>query len=260
MITLALDLVRSRKIMIAGICAGLLLLSIGYLALYPSLEDQLRSMAEDLPDAYKAVLGDADLASPEGYIRSQVYSLIAPLLIAGACISAGASLARAERDQTLAVFAVTPLSRRQLAGAWWLFVGLIASIGALATTVGVVIGSPLAGAEVSVGRIIAATIPLLLFGLVSGGVALLTSTITGAPGAATGMGWLSIVLAFIANSLAELIDSLSWLTNLNPWSWHGAGSAITGDANATGLNLLVIAAVVLGAGAIARFDRRNLHF
>ncbi len=259
MLTLSLDLLRSRKILVLAICAGLLFTSIGYLALYPSFDDQLQGLADDLPDAYKAFIGDADIASPEGYIRSQVYSLIAPLLIAGAAIAAGSSLARAERDQTLVVFAVQPLSRRQLAGSWWAFVATVAAVGGLASFIGVLIGGPLAGADVGVDRIVLATLPMLVFGMLVGSVALLVSTLTGAPGMATGIGWMFILVSFLANSLAELIDGLSWLSNINPWSWHGAGEALTGDFSAVNFVLLVVTTIIVGVGAISAFERRNLH-
>lgn len=259
MTALTLDLLRSRRTMMAAICAGLLFTSIGYLALYPSLEDQLSDMAADLPDAYKAFVGDADVASPEGYIRSQVYSLIAPLLIAGACIAAGSSLARAERDQTLVVFAVQPISRRKLAGAWWGFVAIVAIICGLASFIGVTIGGPLAGADVGVGRIVLATLPMLTFGLLMGSFSLLVSTLTGAPGMATGLGWMAILVSFLANSLSELIDSLSWLSAISPWSWHGAGEAITGDLGVGNFVLLVAATGLIAGSAIEAFARRNLH-
>lgn len=259
MITLTLDLLRSRKTLVLGICAGLLFTSIGYLALYPSFDDQLQGLADDLPDAYKAFIGDADIASPEGYIRSQVYSLIAPLLIAGAAIAAGSSLARAERDQTLVVLAVQPLSRRQLVGSWWAFVVTVASVGALASFIGVLIGGPLAGADVGIDRIVLATLPMLVFGMLVGSVALLVSTLTGAPGMATGIGWMFILISFLANSLAELIDGLSWLSNINPWSWHGAGEALTGDFSTVNFVLLIVTTIIVGLGAISAFERRNLH-
>lgn len=259
MVALTLDLLRSRRILVAAIAAGLLFVSVGYLALYPSFEDQIQTLADDLPDAYKAFIGDADIGSPEGYIRSQVYSLIAPLLIAGAAISAGSSLARAERDQTLAVLAVTPLSRRRLALSWWLLVVLVAAIASCAACIGVLIGGPLAGASVGVDRVLLATLPMFMFAVVVGGVALLVSTLTGAPGAATGAGWIMILMSFLANSLAELIDGLHWLSRANPWSWHGAGEAITGPFDTVSFVLLTVLALVIGSIAVGRFERRNLH-
>lgn len=259
MFALAVDLLRSRKTMVLAICAGLLFTSIGYLALYPSFEDQIQSLADDLPDAYKAFIGDADIGSPEGYIRSQVYSLVAPLLIAGAAIAAGSSLARAERDQTLVVFVVTPLSRRALAGAWLLFLVTGVVIAAVASIVGVVVGGPLAGAEVGLDRVLLATLPMLMFGLLVGCVALLVSTLTGAPSTATGLGWMTVLISFLANSLGELIDSLHWLSLINPWTWHGAGEAITGDFNLGNFVLLALSSAVIASAAIISFTRRNLH-
>ena len=259
MIALAVDLLRSRRTLLLGICAGLLAVAIGYLALYPSFEEQLQTFADDLPDAYKALLGDIDLATPEGYIRSQVYSLIAPLLIAGAAIAVGSGLARAERDQTLAVLAVTPLPRRSLAGAWWLSIVMVAGAAAVTAIVGVAIGAPLAGADVSLGRIVAATLPLFFFGVLVGSVALLVGTLTGAPGSATGAGWLFIVASFVLNSVAELIDSASWLSSISPWSWHGAGAPITEPFDGGSFVALVGSALVVGAAALWQFERRNLH-
>ena len=259
MIALALDLLRARRTLVLGICAGILLVAVGYLALYPSFEEQLQTFADDLPDAYRALLGDIDLATPEGYIRSQVYSLIAPLLIAGASIAVGSGLARAERDQTLAVLAVTPLPRRSLAGAWWLSLVLVAGAAALTAIVGVMIGAPLAGADVSIGRIVAATLPLFAFGLLVGSVALLVSVLTGAPGSATGAGWLFIVASFVLNSVGELIDSASWLRSVSPWSWHGAGAPITDAFDGAAFLALVVGAALVGGLALWRFEHRNLH-
>lgn len=257
--SLTFDLLRSRRMLLLGVCAGLLLVSIGYLALYPGFEDQLAVFADDLPDAYKALLGDVDIATAEGYIRSQVYSLVAPLLITGTAISAGSSLARAERDQTLAVLVLTPLSRRQLSGAWWLLVWSVSLLGASTTVVGVAIGSPLAGADVGIDRVLLATVPMFLFAVLIGGITLLIAATTGAPGIATGAGWIVVLTSFLMNSLAELIDKLSWLAYISPWSWHGAGEAITSDLDTRSLWLLFASSMLVGTAAIARFERRNLH-
>jgi len=259
MFPLTLDLLRSRRAMLLGICAALLLTSIGYLALYPSFDEQLQGLAEDLPDAYKAFIGDVDIATPEGYIRSQVYSLLAPLLIAGATIAAGSGLARAERDKSLAVLTMTPVSRSKIAASWLLFIVIVAGVGGLMAFIGVLIGGPIAGAEVGVARVLLATAPLIVFGALIGSATLLTSALSGAPSMATGVGWMTILLSFLANSLANLIDNLGWLSNISPWSWHGAGEAITTDFGLTGFLLLIIATAGAGVGAVIAFSRRNLH-
>lgn len=259
MIALVADLVRSRRGLVLGVCAGLLLVSIGYLAMYPSFEDQLKAFADDIPDAYRALLGDVDIASAEGYIRSQVYSLIAPLVMASAAISAGSGLARAERDQTLAVLAVTPLSRRQLVGSWGALVWMVSLIAAVVIVVGVMIGIPLAGADVGADRVMLATLPQFLFAGLIGSISLLVATITGAPGTARGAGWIAVLVSFVMNSMSELVDSLGWMAEVSPWSWHGAGQAITAGADNRSIALLVVSSVIVCASALVRFERRNLH-
>jgi|GEM_PF-3079319 hypothetical protein len=83
--------------------------------------------------------------------------------------------------------------------------------------------------------------------------------LTGSPGMATSAGWLTIFVSFLANSLAELIDGRRWLARVSPWSWHGAGEALTDDFNAANFGLLVLAVIVVGGAAIAAFERRDLH-
>ncbi len=259
MIALTADLVRSRRVLLGGVGLALVAIAVGYLALYPSLEEQLANMAADLPDVYRALLGDVDLASPTGYIRSQVYSLLGPLLVAGGCIAAGSSLARAERDRTLAVMVVTPLGRRRVAAAWAGFVVVAALLAGVAIVVGVTLGAPLAGTPVSLMSTLGATIPVVVFGVAAGAAALLGSVATGSPGVATALGWSVVVWGFVSNSISELIVSASWLASVSPWAWHGSGRGIGGPVDATGLVLLTTMSIVLVTASVHWFQRRDLH-
>ncbi|MEM8903537.1 MAG: hypothetical protein AAGF02_07545, partial [Actinomycetota bacterium] len=114
MIVLALDELRARRVSLAATILGLLSLALMYLALFPGLEDQLSSFSEDLPDSIAAFIGDADFSTANGYLRSQVFSLVSPLLLCGVTIAAGAGLARTERDQTLVTTFVLPVRRREI--------------------------------------------------------------------------------------------------------------------------------------------------
>jgi len=66
-------------------------------------------------------------------------------------------------------------------------------------------------------------------------------------------------VTFVLNSLSELIDGLSWLGSISPWSWHGAGQAITGDFDWQSFLLLMGASAIVGLAATHRFVGRNLH-
>lgn len=255
---LLLDGLRARRRVLVGALLGLVALAVGYLSLFPQLEEQLQAFAGDLPEFYTALIGDADFSRPEGYVRSQVYALVAPFLASGLAIAAGAGLARSERDVTLTTTYAAPVSRRALALAQLGVAWSVALVSGVAVVVGVQLGAPLAGADVGLSGIIAATVPLVGLAGLSGTVAWAVGAATGAPGAATGAGWGLLGLAFVSNSIGELVTDLGWLSNVSPWSWYGAGAPITDGFDPVSLLLFALAALVAVVGVVA-FQRRDLQ-
>ena len=259
MIVLALDHLRARRIVVVGAAAALVALALMYLALFPSLEDQLSSFAADLPDSVTAFIGDADFATANGYLRSQVYSLVSPLLLCGVAIAAGAGLARSERDQTLTATFVTPVRRRDIAGSWVVVVTAIAAIGSAAVILGASLGGPIAGTDVGLTRVVLATSSLFALVVLAGATAVAVSSVSGSPGAALGAAWGLVGVSFLATSVSNLVDALSWLEAVSPWSWYGTGEALERDFDTLGLVLLLVAAAVVATVAVAAFERRDLN-
>ena len=255
--TLVLDVLRSRRIALVILLLGLFGITVGYLALFPQLEEQLQAFAGDIPEFYDALVGDADFSTPAGYIRTQVYALLAPLIAAGVSIAVAAGLAKQERAVTLTPYYLAPVSRMALSGAhllaaWTL--GLVAGIGVFA---GVLVGAPLAGAAVSLAGVAAATVALVGLVWAAAAVAWVVGAATGAPGAASGAGWAFVALSFLANSVGEVVEPLEWLTIVSPWGWYGAGAPVTDGFDPMSLLLFVIAVALVPVG-IASFERRDL--
>lgn len=258
MTALVLDALRARRVPTAVLALGLLALSVGYLAIFPQLEEQMAAFAGDLPEVYDALVGDADFSTPDGYVRTQVYALVAPLLAAGVCIAAAASLARGERDVTLTPTYLAPVGRVRLAlshlGVAWV-TGLVAGA---AVFVGVALGVPLAGADVGLDGIAAATVPFVGLTWAASAVAWATGCATGSPGAATGAGWAFVGVSFLMNSVGEVVVDLEVLTDLSPWGWYGAGAPITDGFDPVSLLLFVVALLLVPVGAWT-FARRDLQ-
>lgn len=255
---LVLDALRSRRVTLAALLVGLLAISIGYLAMFPQLEDQLQAFAGEVPEFYDALVGDADFSTPAGYVRTQVYALLAPLIASGVAISVAAGLAKQERASTLTQFYLAPVPRSTLAlshllGAW--AVGLAAGI---AVFIGVAVGAPLAGADVPLGAIAAATVALVGLTWAAAAVAWLVACATGSPGAASGAGWAFVALSFLANSIGEVVRDASWLTDASPWGWYGAGEPVTDGFDPLSLLLFLLALVLVPLGT-AMFERRDLQ-
>lgn len=258
MTTLVLDTLRARRVAVAALAVGLLAISVGYLSTFPALEDQLQAFAGEIPEFYDALVGSADFTTPEGYVQTQVYALIAPLVATGVCISVAAGLARRERDVTLTPFYLAPVSRGRLALSHLTTAWLTGLLAGAAVFVGVLLGAPIAGAEVPLVRIAAATVPFVGFTWAAAAVAWAVGAATGSPGAASGSAWGFVAVSFLANSVGEVVPGAAWLTDASPWGWYGAGEAITGGFEPTSLLLFALAAMLVPLGVRA-FDRRELQ-
>src|SRR5512146_735571 len=99
---------------------GLIAMAALMIAVYPTVRDNpdLNRMVEDYPDALKAFIafgGDLDYVSGAGYLGSELFSFMVPLLLLVAAIGAGArALAGEEERGTLDLLLANPLSRRRL--------------------------------------------------------------------------------------------------------------------------------------------------
>ncbi len=257
-LALLLDLGRARRRLVLGLLAGLAALTVMYLALYPTMKEQLELFAGEMPDAMRALIGDADLATPEGYLRSEVFALTAPLLVTALAIATAVALARSERDLTLTSVFTTPLSRRALATTHLVASLLVAVAGGAVVLAAILVGAPAAGAEVGLGAIAAATVHLVVFAAALGAVAFAVAAATGSPTAGLGVGWGLLVASFAANGVAEMLDGLGWLADVSVWGWYGGGAALTDGFDPTGLALLASLGVAASLVGIARFDGRDL--
>src|SRR5262245_66674443 len=72
-------------------------------AFYPSIRDDpgLAEFGENLPESLRALFigGELDLASPVGYLNSQVYAAVAPLVFLVFSIGAGAGAVAGEEER-----------------------------------------------------------------------------------------------------------------------------------------------------------------
>ena len=94
---------RERSRSIVWWTLGLVLLIGVNVAFYPSVRDDeaLGDYAKDLPESLRALFagGELDLASPVGYLNSQVFALTAPLVLFIFAIGAGSGAVAGEEEK-----------------------------------------------------------------------------------------------------------------------------------------------------------------
>src|ERR1700675_2617743 len=112
---------RDQRRALTGWAIGMAALVLMYTAFYPSVKSnaaKLNQYIQTLPEALRNIIGRAgNFSSPAGYVQSELFSIMGPLLLLILAIGAGArALAGEEEAGTLDLLLVTPLARRRVVG------------------------------------------------------------------------------------------------------------------------------------------------
>jgi ABC-2 type transport system permease protein len=243
---------------------GLAGMSALMIAVYPTVRDNpdLNKMVEEYPDALKAFVGfggDLDYTSGAGYLGSELFSFMVPLLLLVAAIGVGARATAGEEERgTLDLLLANPLSRRRLvlekAGALAAELALLGAVLWLSLLAGVEAVSM----DVSAAHLAAATASATLLAFAFGAIALLVGALTGRRGAATGLTAAGAVLAYLVSSLATLVGFLEPAREASPFYHYAASDPLRHGLALGHVAFLVILGLAAVAAAVAAFERRDL--
>jgi len=229
---------------------------------YPSLRDQAESLNKymnEMPEALRAIfVGQVeDITSPEGFLNSQVFAFMAPLLFSILAVGAGArAIAGEERAGTLDLLLSTPVPRRRVV--IQTFLAMVVAVAG----VGLVLWGTLAvsgiiwDVGVPASRTAAAVGTVALLGMVFGSLALAIGCATGSRGSAIGVAAAVGIATYLVNSLALLVDLFDDLKVVSPFNYYGVPIVFGFDlADAA---VLVAASLVLLVAAVVGFEGRDV--
>lgn len=244
-----------------GWAAGLVALAVTMLAMYPTIRgnQQFSQLFESYPKAFRSMFGISDYTSGPGYLRAEVFSLTAPLLLSIFAILWGSDLVAGEEQRmTIDVLMANPISRSRvvLEKCAALVIGTAIAAGSL--WLALLVGARAVHLDVGVAELSAAAFASWLVATVFGTIAMAIGAATGRRGVARGIGALVAVTAYLLSSLAEIVRWLQHLRPISPW-YHAIGV----DPLANGfqpVHLLVLGGIVIVAVvlAVVSFDRRDL--
>lgn len=244
--------------------AGLVGLVALMVAVYPTVRDNpdLNRLVEEYPEALKAFIafgGQVDYVSAAGYLGSELYSFMVPLLFLVAAIGHGAGAIAGEEDRgTLELLLSEPISRRRV---------VLEKLGALTEEllllgavlwVSLWVGAVAVGMEISAGHLAAATADAVLLALAYGTIALALGAGTGRRGLAIGLSAAGAVAAYLVNSLAALVDALETAQPLSPFYHYAASDPLRTGLDADHALVLLAIAAAAAVAAVVTFDRRDL--
>ena len=264
------QLLRDRRRSTLWWSLAVAVLAVTFAAAYPSARgsaEDLGSYMESLPEGLVELLGaSSGIGSPAGYLNSQLYANVLPLLLVVLGVGLGAwAVAGSEGEGTLEMLLANPVRRTRVA--WERFAGLVLVtlvVAAAATVALEAVASPFGLREgLPPGA-------LELAGLGAWAIALLFSTAafavgaaTGSRGAAIGTGAALAAGTYVLYGVAGFVEAVSTSRWASPWFWYlDAGALTDGSTWTFWLQAVVLPlglALLLAALGIARFTRRDVR-
>jgi ABC-2 type transport system permease protein len=230
------------------------------MAFYPSVKDSagLDQYSKDLPEALRALFvgGELDLTSPVGYLNSQVYVMLAPLLLAIFTIGTGASaVAGDEEDGLLDLLLSQPVSRTAFALERFAWLCLSTLLLILVLTATVVIGALATGLSLGEADVPAATVSTGLFALLVGTAALAVGSAFPGKSRAVAVAAGLATVSWIVDGLAKAVDWLDGVAAFSPYRIaYGSGPLANGAAWG---DWSILAGTVLALAGIAVLGLRR---
>lgn len=226
---------------------------------YPMIPAGFEDVLKEYPPALKSLFGIDDLLSPAGFLKAELFSLMVPLLVLVFAVGRGAAaIAGEEERRTMDVLLALPVRRRRVVlekGA-----GLAIEVVALSAAlfVGLVLGSLVAGMDIPIANLAAASAATAALGLAFGGLAIAIGAATGSRGLAVGASSGVGAVTYLSNGLADLVDWLEPLQPASPFYLYFDRNPLT-EGLGWGALVLALAAVALAGAAAWGFERRDVR-
>lgn len=248
--------VRDRTPLALWVALGLSVFSILMVAAARWLAEDLDTLLDDLPEAFTGLIG----GSTGNYVVSEVFGLLAPIVVLVLAISGGVNaIAREEESHTADLLLTLPVRRR------WVLVSKAAVIVLDLALVCVAFAATTSAAAAlfdvdgfGPGDAVAATVHLFFLGLAFGMITVALGAVSGSASVTLGTASALAVASNLVAGLFPLVDGLEPFAELSPWYYFNGSHPVTDGVNVAHLGVLTAVAVVaLGVGVVA-VDRRDI--
>jgi len=233
-------------------------------AFYPSIRGDagLSTFGEDLPESLRALFvgGELDLASPVGYLNSQIYAALAPLLFLVFSIGGGAGAVAGEEERgTLDLLLAHPVRRRDYVVQRFLALTTLVAALTAVLLASVALGSALVDLDIGLDKLVAASVSVALLAVLFGALALAVGAIRPGRASAIAVAAGLAVAAWLLDGLAQAVDALDPVRALSPFYQALGRNPLRDGVPWTGWAVLVAVTVVLVVVAALGLERRDVR-
>lgn len=233
---------------------------------FPSIEDSgadFDAYVQSLPESLRDTLGvaGASLSSPVGYLMSQLYSNMYPLLILIMGFGAAAwAIAGAEDEGTLEMTLAAPLTRWSLAAGRFAGVAITTLVVTVVSTGALAALSPVANLQAGIPPwgLWSAGLTMWAMVMLYTGLAFGVGAAFGRKALALGVASAVAVIGFLGQVFASLADPLEFLRTASPWYWFLGSDPLTTAPSLTSLLVPLVVCLAFAFAGTWRFTRRDI--
>jgi ABC-2 type transport system permease protein len=252
---------HERRISLLWWAVGLTLFVILTIAVYPSMKNNtgIQDYADSSPEMMTAIAGSSDITSPIGYLNSQLFFLMLPIILSILAISIGSdALAGEEGRGTLDLLLSAPLPRQRAVMEKFGTMVLAITLEAVVLYAAMALCALAINMDIGYLNMAGATFSLALLALVFGTLALLLGAVRGSKALSIGIAAALGLGTMLLNSLGLIVEALKPWRKISPVYFYNQNNPLANGVDWLYVMVLVALSAVFLAATLYFFDRRDL--
>jgi ABC-2 type transport system permease protein len=253
---------RDQRWALLGWSIGLAFMSLYLLYVYPFISraaDMLK-MLDKFPPFIKNLVGKNNfMATPEGFLNLQPFSILAPLLLIIFAIAKGSDATAGEEERgTLDLLLANPLPRWQVVMEKFLAHTLALFVLGFVLWTSLAAGTRLFAIKVNYWRLAAVTCSCFLLGLIFLTLSLALCSLTGKRKFSVGISSSFAVVTYLINAYAPMAEALRPYRVFSPFYYYNGNTVLINGLNLSHVLVMAGLVIIFLAAALFFFSRRNL--
>jgi ABC-2 type transport system permease protein len=259
------DSIRARRRSIAWWAFGIVAMVAVVVLLYPSVRDSgagLDEYARELPEALRGLFtgGEIDMTSPIGYLNSQMFALMAPLLLIIFAIGFGSAAVAGEEEQgQLDLLLAHPVPRDRVVLARFAAMLALCACLSVVLCLSTAAGSLLVGLEIGLLPLLAVSLSVGLLAACFGSVAIVVGALRPGRGGAVAVSASVAIAAWLLDGLGQAVDALDAWRPISPFYRLIAANPLRDGMPWGGFAVVGATTLALAGLAVLALRRRDVQ-
>ena len=254
---------RDRWRSLTGWAAVIIFMSCVQLYVYPTIVktgEGINQFLDAFPDTLKEIFRMQDYTSGPGFLSTELFSMMVPLVVIAVGATWGSSTTAEEEERGTADLLFTlPVSRIKITSGKILATVIACLLLGVITFVNIFVGAPWVDLEVGTTNLLAICFSNVLLGIFFSSIGMIFGVLTGKKSVGLGITTAVAILAFLFYSLAPLVDTFEYLTPFNPIEWCLGGNQLFDGADYLGYTKLGGSSLIIYVVAVVLFNRKDIR-